>query len=252
MLPDYCEDMVNALPVSGRTGRAAGSAAAVSWLVSDGLTDYALACGVMEERARAIREGRACELVWLVQHPPVYTAGASARPEDLLERDRFPVHRTGRGGQYTYHGPGQRVCYVMLDVGRRFGDVRAFVRTLERWLIAALADLGVRGECRPDRIGIWVRRPERGPDAEDKIAAIGVRLRKWVSFHGVALNVDPDLAHFSGIVPCGVRGHGVTSLADLGREISLARADQALRDAFETVFAPVEEQAGAPTPSVSA
>jgi len=206
------------------------------WEVRPGLLPYPEAVTFMEERADAIRAGNAGELVWLVEHPPVYTAGTSANPADLLDA-RFPVFKTGRGGQFTYHGPGQRVAYVMLDLKRRKPDVRAFVRDLEEWLIRALANCGVRGERRPDRVGIWVN---RGDGREDKIAAIGVRIRHWVTFHGVALNVAPDLTHFSGIVPCGVRGHGVTSLADLGRNIPMAQVDAALKDAFQTVFGPVE------------
>ncbi len=230
--------MVKIEPISGHSER--GNA--ISWLVSEGLADYGKACRVMEARARAIAEGKAGELVWLVEHPPIYTAGTSAKPHDLLQPERFPVHRSGRGGQYTYHGPGQRVAYVMLDVGKRFGDVRAFVHALEEWLIETLAGLGVSGERRADRIGIWVARPERRAGSEDKIAALGVRLRKWVSFHGVALNVAPDLEHFSGIVPCGIEGHGVTSLADLGLKVTMSEADRALKDAFEHVFAPLSAE----------
>jgi lipoyl(octanoyl) transferase len=191
----------------------------------------------MEARAEAIARGEASELVWLLEHPPLYTAGTSGRPEDLLDPDRFPVFKSGRGGQLTYHGPGQRVAYVMLDLGARGRDVRAFVAGLERWIVGALAELGVRGETRPDRIGVWVAR-EAG---EAKIAAIGVRVRRWVSFHGVALNVAPDLSHFQGIVPCGVRGHGVTSLRDLGVGAGMADADAALRRSFEAVFGPTSD-----------
>ena len=176
----------------------------VEWLTSSGLTDYARAVSEMEARAAAIAEGRAGEAVWLVEHPPLYTAGTSARDEDLRAPGRFPVHHVRRGGQYTYHGPGQRVAYVMLDLGRRRQDLRAYVGALEDWLIATLAAFNVRGERREDRVGVWVRRPEKAPGAEDKIAAIGIRVRRWATFHGVSLNVEPDLSHFDGIVPCGV------------------------------------------------
>jgi lipoyl(octanoyl) transferase len=211
------------------------------WLVAPGLTAYPDALAFMEARATAIANGAAAELVWLVEHPPLYTAGTSARAVDLLERERFPVFPAGRGGEYTYHGPGQRVAYVMLDLRRRREDVRAFVAALEEWIVTALAAFNVRGERREDRVGIWVARPERPPGqdgtpAEDKIAAIGIRLRKWVSFHGIALNVEPDLGHFSGIVPCGVRDHGVTSLVDLGLPIAMTDVDLALRSAFHDVF----------------
>ncbi len=200
----------------------------------------------MEARAAAIAAGTAPELVWLLEHPPLYTAGTSSRAADLVAPGRFPVHVAGRGGQYTYHGPGQRVAYVMLHVGRRTGDVRAFVGALERWIIAALADLGVAGAVREGRVGVWVQRPERGRTAdgapvEDKIAAIGIRVRRWVSFHGLSLNVAPDLEHFSGIVPCGIREHGVTSLADLGRPADMAVADRALRAAFEREMGPTRD-----------
>ena len=198
---------------------------AVDWFASERPVDYAEAVAGMHARAAAVAAGRACELVWLLEHPALYTAGTSTKPEDLLAPERFPVHRTGRGGQLTYHGPGQRVAYVMLDVGRRGGDVRAFVCALEGWIIDALAMLGVRGERRSGRVGVWVRRERAGAVREDKIAAVGLRLRRWVSLHGISLNVAPDLEHFSGIVPCGVREHGVTSLADLGLPVPMAEVD---------------------------
>ena len=208
----------------------------VGWLVAAEPVPYPEALAFMEARAKAIAEGTAGELIWLLEHPPLYTAGTSAKAVDLVAPDRFPVYDAGRGGQYTYHGPGQRVAYVMLDVRRRGGDVRAFVCDLEAWLIDTLATFGVTGERRAGRIGVWVRRPERGPEVEDKIAAIGIRLRRWVSFHGISLNVAPDLEHFSGIVPCGVQAHGVTSLADLGIPTTMAEVDAALRIAFERRF----------------
>lgn len=211
---------------------------AVGWRVSAAPVAFPEALAFMEARAKAIADGEAGELVWLLEHPPLYTAGTSAKPADLVAPDRFPVYAAGRGGQYTYHGPGQRVAYVMLDVRRRGGDVRAFVRDLEGWLIDTLAAFGVAGERRADRVGVWVRRPERGPAVEDKIGAIGIRLRRWVSFHGISLNVAPDLEHFSGIVPCGVSQHGVTSLADLGIRAGMSDVDQALRAAFERRFGP--------------
>ncbi len=205
----------------------------LEWRTSDGLVPYDDAVAAMERRVAEIRSEDGAELVWLVQHPPLYTAGASADPEDLIDPDRFPVHRTGRGGEYTYHGPGQRVAYVMLDLDRRGRDVRRFVRLLEDWLIATLAGFDVVGERRPGRVGIWV---QRGSGREDKIAAIGVRVRRWVSYHGVALNVAPDLDHFSGIVPCGIREHGVTSLAELGIAATMADVDAVLRATFEETF----------------
>jgi lipoyl(octanoyl) transferase len=213
----------------------------VEWITSDSPVDYETAVAAMEARADAIAAGTADEAIWLLEHPPLYTAGTSARPEDLTDPGRFPVHAARRGGQYTYHGPGQRVVYVMLDVGRRGRDVRCFVRDLEAWVIAALAEFGVRGEIRPGRVGVWVARPEKPPlpdgaVREDKIAAIGIRLRRWVSFHGLSVNVDPDLAHFDGIVPCGIRGHGVTSLVDLGLPVTMPDLDLALRRTFDTVF----------------
>lgn len=214
----------------------------VEWIVSPGLTPWPEAVAAMEARAAAIREGSAGEAVWLVEHPPLYTAGTSARAEDLVQPDRFPVFAAGRGGQYTYHGPGQRVVYVMLDLDRRGRDVRAFVAALEAWVIAALAEFGVRGEVRPGRVGVWVTRPDRppGPDGaprEDKIAAIGVKLRRWVSFHGLSINVEPDLSHYDGIIPCGIRAHGVTSLVDLGLPVSMADLDMALHGHFIRNFA---------------
>ena len=216
----------------------------VEWVVTPGLTQYADALAEMEARAEAIAREDAPERVWLIEHPPLYTAGTSAKDSDLVEA-RFPVHRSGRGGQFTYHGPGQRVAYVMLDLKRRRPDVRAYVATLESWLIDALQAFDVVGETRESRVGVWVARPDkpaspRGEMAEDKIAAIGVRVRRWATLHGVALNVDPDLTHFSGIVPCGVAEahYGVTSLADLGRPATMPQADAALRAAFETVFGP--------------
>jgi lipoyl(octanoyl) transferase len=208
----------------------------VGWRVSDAPVGYAEAVAWMEARVERIARGAAPECVWLLEHPPLYTAGTSAKPEDLVAPDRFPVHATGRGGQYTYHGPGQRVAYVMLDLDRRSRDLRAYVASLEGWLIETLAAFNVRAERREDRVGVWVRRPEKGPGVEDKIAAIGIRVRRWVSFHGISLNVEPDLSHFAGIVPCGVREHGVTSLVDLGLPVSLAEVDMQLRAAFEEIF----------------
>lgn len=212
----------------------------VEWIIADGLTGYDDAVAFMEARVAAIHAGDADELIWLVEHPPLYTAGTSAKDTDLLEA-RFPVHATGRGGQYTYHGPGQRVAYVMLDLNRRGRDVRAFVQKLENWVIAALAEFGVTGEIREGRVGVWVARPEKAPlfdgsMREDKIAAIGVKLRKWISFHGIAINVEPDLTHYGGIVPCGISGHGVTSLVDLGLPVTMSDLDVALQDSFDRVF----------------
>lgn len=204
------------------------------WTIRPGLLPYPEAVAFMEARAAAIAEGTAPELVWLVEHPPIYTAGTSARDEDLLDA-RFPVFKTGRGGQFTYHGPGQRVGYVMLNLKNRGGDVRQYVNDLEEWLIQALKRFDVKAERREGRVGIWVVRGAR----EDKIAALGVRVRRWVTFHGIALNVAPDLSHFGGIVPCGIRGHGVTSLNDLGIAATMAEVDAALKAAFEEVFGPV-------------
>ncbi len=209
----------------------------VEWRVSDALVPYAEALAFMDARAAAIRAGAASECVWLLEHPPLYTAGTSADPADLLDAHRFEVHRTGRGGEYTYHGPGQRVGYVMLDLKARGGDVRAYVRDLEEWVISTLAHFTVTGERRDGRAGVWVRRTDRGaPGREDKVAALGVRVRRWVSLHGIALNVEPDLSHYDGIVPCGIAGHGVTSLADLGLTATMEEVDMALRAEFETVF----------------
>ncbi|MCA8880069.1 MAG: lipoyl(octanoyl) transferase LipB [Rhodobacteraceae bacterium] len=212
------------------------------WLVSDGLVPYPEALAAMEARAAAIREGTAAEAVWLLEHPPLYTAGTSARREDLTDPDRFPVFEAGRGGQYTYHGPGQRVVYVMLDLTDRGRDVRRFVAQVEDWVIATLAEFNVKGERRAGRVGVWVVRPDKPPlpDGglrEDKIAAIGLRLRRWVSFHGLSINVEPDLGHFDGIVPCGIRDHGVTSLVDLGLPVTMADVDAALRRTFPVVMA---------------
>lgn len=225
--------------------------APVEWRIEPGLTGYTDALALMEARAEAIRTGAAAEMVWLVEHPPLYTAGTSARIEDLIDPDRFPVFAAGRGGEYTYHGPGQRVAYVMLDLKRRREDVRAFVAALEQWIIGTLAAFNVRGERREDRVGVWVVRPERpslpdGSPAEDKIAAIGIRLRRWVSFHGIAVNVEPDLSHFSGIVPCGVPDHGVTSLVDLGLPVTMGDFDLALKSAFEDVFGAAESTSAEP------
>jgi lipoyl(octanoyl) transferase len=220
----------------------AGRFPPVEWRVSDGLVDYEEALAAMTARAAAIARGEAAELVWLLEHPPLYTAGTSARPAELIAA-RFPVHKVGRGGQFTYHGPGQRVGYVMLDLKRRAPDVRRFIATLEEWIIRTLAAFGVQGERRDDRVGVWVRRPEKGAHCEDKIAAIGVRVQRWVTLHGFALNVAPDLSHFAGIVPCGVSDarYGVTSLAGLGRVATLADVDTALRTQFVLLFGALAE-----------
>jgi lipoyl(octanoyl) transferase len=214
--------------------------AAVEWRVTDAPVEYMAALAAMEARVAAIADGRSGELVWLLEHPPLYTAGTSARSEDLLD-PRFPVYAAGRGGQFTYHGPGQRVAYVMLDLRRRGADVRRFVADLEEWLIRTLAAFAISGERREDRVGVWVRRPDKGAGHEDKIAAIGIRIKRWISLHGVSLNVAPDLSHFDGIVPCGVSEprHGVTSLRDLGRDATLAQVDAMLLREFEALFAPV-------------
>lgn len=213
----------------------------VEWITSDAPVPYLFAVEQMEARANAIARGEAGEAVWLLEHPPLYTAGTSSKPEDLRDPDRFPVFETRRGGQYTYHGPGQRVAYVMLDLNTRGRDVRAYVQKLEAWVIAALDEFNVRGEIREGRVGVWVARPEKallpdGTPREDKIAAIGVRLRKWVSFHGISVNVEPDLSHFDGIVPCGIEGHGVTSLVDLGLPVTMDDLDLTLKRQFFEVF----------------
>lgn len=231
----------NMLPVAGSPP--------VRWQISEGLVPYEQAIEEMEREVAAIANGEADELVWLLEHPPLYTAGTSADAVDLIEPDRFPVFATGRGGEYTYHGPGQRVVYVMLDLKRRRQDVRAYVAALENVIIRTLDKMNVRGERREDRVGVWVRRPEKpllpgGGMAEDKIAALGIRLRKWVSFHGLSINVDPDLTHFSGIVPCGISAYGVTSLVDLGLPVMIGDVDVLLSEAFEEVFGPAVPEAG--------
>jgi len=213
----------------------------VEWAVSDDAVPYEEALAEMEARVDAIARGAARERVWLLEHPPLYTAGTSANEQDLLAPDRFPVYKTGRGGQYTYHGPGQRVAYVMLDLKRRKQDVRAFVAALEAWIIESLWSYHIRGERREDRVGVWVRRPDKGSGIEDKIAAIGIRVRKWVTFHGISVNVEPELEHFGGIVPCGVEHHGVTSLVDLGIPVSMPENDSVLRAQFETIFGPTRQ-----------
>lgn len=213
----------------------------VEWITSKGLTPYPDALRIMEDRANAIAAGDSNEAIWLVEHPPLYTSGTSAKAADLIDPNRFPVYEARRGGEYTYHGPGQRVAYVMLDVGKRGRDVRQFVKQLEGWVIAALAEFNVQGEIRDGRVGVWVSRPDKplmpdGSVAEDKIAALGIRLRKWVSFHGLSINVEPDLDHFNGIVPCGISEHGVTSLVDLGLPVTMDDVDVALRKTFGDVF----------------
>src|SRR5215831_17141826 len=219
----------------------AASLAPVAWATSARPIGYAEAVAAMDARAAAIADGKAPELVWLIEHPPLYTSGTSARATDLIEA-RFPVHASGRGGQFTYHGPGQRVAYAMLDLRRRGGDVRRFVAGLEEWLIRTLAAFNIRGERREDRVGVWVRRPEKGEACEDKIAALGIRVKRWVTLHGISINIDPDLSHFGGIVPCGVGDprFGVTSFLDLGHVVSMPEVDMALRQAFVEVFGPVQ------------
>jgi len=223
-------------PFSGPAGTA------VEWRISDSPVDYQAALAEMEQRAAAIADGRAPELVWLLEHPPLYTAGTSAKDGDLLD-PRFPVFATGRGGQFTYHGPGQRVVYLMLDLKQRRPDVRAYIANLEELIIRTLAAFNVRGERREDRVGVWVARTEKGADFEDKIAAIGVRLKRWVSLHGIAINVEPELSHFGGIVPCGVGDprYGVTSLVDLGLPVTMQDVDVALKQAFAELFGPLQD-----------
>ncbi|MEM6410929.1 MAG: lipoyl(octanoyl) transferase LipB [Pseudomonadota bacterium] len=227
----------------------------VEWVQSDGLVPYPEAVATMEARATAIAEGRAAETIWLLEHPPLYTAGTSARAEDLRKPDALAVFQTRRGGQYTYHGPGQRVVYVMLDLNRRGRDIRGFVSALEGWIIATLGEFGLRAGPRPARIGVWVPRPDKAPlpdgtPRDDKIAAIGIRLRKWVSFHGLSINVDPDLSHFDGIVPCGITGHGVTSLVDLGLPVGIDDLDVALRRTSGTLLETPFTGVGDLSPSV--
>lgn len=213
----------------------------VEWKISDGLTDYETAVQVMEQRAIAIADGTADELIWLLEHPPLYTAGTSAKVDDLLDPDRFPVYPSKRGGQYTYHGPGQRVVYVMLDLNKRGRDIRAFVKALETWVIDTLRQFNITGHIRDGRVGVWVERPDKANSSEvslreDKIAAIGIRLKKWVSYHGISINVEPNLDHFDGIVPCGITQHGVTSLVDLGLPVGLDDVDAALKMTFSNIF----------------
>ena len=209
----------------------------VEWIISSGLVEYPDALRVMDERVDLIQKGNAKELVWLLEHPPLYSAGTSAKPEDLLAPNRFPVFKTGRGGQYTYHGPGQRVAYIMLDLNRRRRDIRAFVSSLETWIINTLAKFNIRGERRSDRIGIWVRRTDlNNSEREDKIGAIGIRIKRWVTLHGISINVSPDLEHFGGIIPCGIDGYGVTSFEDIGQPLEVYDLDVELRTEFDQLF----------------
>ena len=226
-MPDYAK------------GLASTCSPPIEWVIAERPVGYQAAVDAMQSRAAAIADGHAAERVWLLEHPPLYTAGTSAKAEHLLDPGLLPVFISGRGGQYTYHGPGQRIAYVMLNLKQRGGDVRAFVSLLERWVVGALAAFNIKGETRPGRVGIWVRRPEKGPGAEDKIAAIGLRVSRGVTTHGISLNVEPDLSHYRGIVPCGDGEHGVTSLTDLGLPVTMTDADVALRRAFEGVFGPV-------------
>jgi lipoyl(octanoyl) transferase len=241
--------VVNARDLLGGGMEPVAPHAPTGWAVSAAPVPYGAAVAAMDARAAAIADGQAPELVWLLEHPPLYTAGTSTRPADLIE-GRFPVHASGRGGQLTYHGPGQRVAYAMLDLKRRSPDVRRYVATLEEWIIRTLAAFEVVGERRDCRIGVWVRRPDKGAGFEDKIAAIGIRLKRWVSLHGIAVNVAPDLGHFSGIVPCGIADarYGVTSLADLGRRTAMSEVDRVLRREFEALFGPTAD-ACEPLPS---
>jgi len=209
----------------------------VEWIISSGLVEYPDALKAMDERVDSIQKGSAKELVWLLEHPPLYSAGTSAKPKDLLTPNRFPVFKTGRGGQYTYHGPGQRVAYIMLDLNRRTRDIRAFVSSLETWIINTLSKFNIRGERRSDRIGIWVRRTDlNNSDREDKIGAIGIRIKRWVTLHGISINVSPDLEHFGGIIPCGIDGYGVTSFEDIGQPLEVYDLDVELRTEFDQLF----------------
>jgi len=209
----------------------------VEWIISSGLVEYPDALKAMDERVDSIQKGNAKELVWLLEHPPLYSAGTSAKPKDLLTPNRFPVFKTGRGGQYTYHGPGQRVAYIMLDLNRRRRDIRAFVSSLETWIINTLSKFNIRGERRSDRIGIWVRRTDlNNSEREDKIGAIGIRIKRWVTLHGISINVSPDLEHFGGIIPCGIDGYGVTSFEDIGQPLEVYDLDVELRTEFDQLF----------------
>ena len=209
----------------------------VEWIISSGLVEYPDALKAMDERVDSIQKGNAKELVWLLEHPPLYSAGTSAKPKDLLTPNRFPVFKTGRGGQYTYHGPGQRVAYIMLDLNRRRRDIRAYVSSLETWIINTLAKFNIRGERRSDRIGIWVRRTDlNNSEREDKIGAIGIRIKRWVTLHGISINVSPDLEHFGGIIPCGIDGYGVTSFEDIGQPLEVYDLDVELRTEFDQLF----------------
>ena len=221
---------------AGDMPMASSEEGAVEWLISDKQVTYPEALAFMDNRIAAIAKGEAKECVWLLEHPPLYTAGTSSDPTDLVAPNRFEVFETGRGGQYTYHGPGQRVAYVMLDLKRRKQDIRLFVATLEAWIINTLAAHNIKGERREDRVGVWVSRPEKGDGVEDKIAAIGIRVRKWVTFHGISLNIEPELDHYDGIVPCGIAQHGVTSFVDLGYPITMSDVDMTLREEFEQLF----------------
>lgn len=231
--------MTDICPISGPGNNSTTVMPPVLWRVAERPIDYLDAVKFMETQVAAIHAGNGAEMVWLLEHPPIYTAGTGAKPQDLLEPGRFPVHQSGRGGQYTYHGPGQRVAYVMLDLNKRGPDIRKFVCNLEKWLKDTLAVFGVAGETRDGRVGTWVRRPDNSGD--DKIAAVGVRMRRWVSYHGVSINLNPDLSHYDGIVPCGVTGHGVTSLAKLGVKVTMDELDGALRRCFVPIFGAVTE-----------
>jgi len=237
------EQLTNFRPSSmGEVALRRPDAQAVEWTISPAAVDYPAALAAMRARAASIADGTAGEAIWLLEHPPLYTAGTSALPTDLLRPDRFPVYEAGRGGQYTYHGPGQRVAYVMLDLRQRGRDIRALVQNLEGWVIDTLAAFNITGERREGRVGVWVRRPDKGVLREDKIAAIGVRVSRWVTFHGISINVSPELSHYDGIVPCGIADQGVTSFEDLGQLVSMEEVDSALRSAFERRFGPTITQ----------